>query len=645
MRSSDREIRLLDLLPGNVNDDIRCTLRVVSLDLHPDYEALSYVWGDHVEDEDIEVSGKPMSITKNLYAGLRRLRNPTEKRTLWIDQLCINQWDMKEKAAQVALMRHIYKQCNRCVTWMGELSRDGCEVPISDAEAVLEFLRQVAGARSTPLCDLPVLFQQSDQGEAVRRAFEMFAMYGNPWWSRIWTVQEAIIPKSGELMWGPLSIPRDDVLTAARNLRDLQELPSLPKGFASCRYTYTELLRRLLYPVHGFNISKVDGPLSLLMRWRHREATDPRDKVYALVGLLPPKLIPSAQSCDYTISIPELFAMVTLDLVKFERSLRPLLAACEMPQVTAGIPTWAIDFACSNRIGQRQLKWWGHAHRYEMFAASKDSQLELREFPDNKSIGLTGFNIDEVLETSELLRIEAHVNVDSSQLRKPLLGCLRLIDRYRASASESLLYKDGFTWESAFCRTMVGDLIMDEFPLDRIHAYGQVKAQKKFGHLFEKLAIDTCNLRAHSSYTKIYLDSAPKILAAEERKRTLMRGLSKRTRLSRNCILRDVPQTNGDTIYHHIEFNELYESLVGMMENQTFFLTKSGYMGVGPPQVRRGDQVWVFNGGNVPFVMRKIEEEAEGCPQLTLIGDAYVHGIMDGEAMDDGPLAQSVFVH
>jgi hypothetical protein len=353
VRSSNREIRLLDLLPGEGSDAIQCATRVVSLDQYPDFETVSYVWGDRKEERHIEVSGKSLLVTKNLYSGLLRLRHAKRGRTLWIDQICINQWDLEEKAAQVALMRDIYKQCTQCVTWMGELTREGCEVPLCDAEAVLDFLRQVAAAKITPLSALPVLFEQSDKGSAARRAFEAFSMYGNPWWSRIWTVQEAIIPSSGILVWGPLFIGRKDVLAAARNLRDLPSLLSLPDAFAFYRHTYTELLRRLLYPVHGFNHSKTDNALNLLMRWRHREFTNPRDKVYALLGMITPNAIPNAQSCDYTIAVSRLFAQVTLDLINHEGGLRLLLGACEMPQQSVDMPSWAIDFASVNRIGKR----------------------------------------------------------------------------------------------------------------------------------------------------------------------------------------------------------------------------------------------------------------------------------------------------
>lgn len=759
MRSSEREIRLLQLLPGEGDAAVRCTTRVVNLDDQPDFETVSYVWGDRTGEESIEVSGNLTQVTKNLHAGLLRLRHPTATRTLWIDQICINQWDLDEKAAQVALMRDIYKQCTRCVTWMGELSRDSIEVPIRDAEAVFDFLNKVAAVATVPMTSLPILFQDSEEGEAAREAFGHFSMYGNPWWSRIWTVQEAIIPSAGVLIWGPLSITREAVLAAARNLRDLNSLPSLPEGFVASRRAYTELLRRLLYPVHGFNHSKTDGALNLLMRWRHRWFTDPRDKVYALLGMISSEAIPSARYCDYTIAVPQLFAQVTRDLIRHERGLRPLLGACEMSNPKGDIPSWAIDFAQCNHIGKRQLKWWGHSHRYKEFSASGHCVSEINTFLENTLLSLKGVYLDEVQNTVELLRVGAQDPIQVEDLHDPLAAIFRLLEDYQCSAQPFQTYKDGFSWHSALCRTLVGDLIMDEVPIGRVASHGRSSLRAEFEDLFyetriplgENLNFDyvacspadsvqslmTCYSpisRGDSPTSPSYSPTSPVFLGdpasdgsisppfspnpfdvLEEHPQESSADLDTQTtstserfvqiwglgRQARALDARDIfpngansdvsfesssdadtssveeasdpEQATGQTRKRAQElhrdherplsemsadysgwrprrqgsglFKELYESLIGMMENQTFFITKTGYIGIGPPQTTSGDRVWILHGGNVPFVMKKIDEDKGGCPQLALIGDAYVHGVMDGEAVQDEPHVQTVHIH
>jgi hypothetical protein len=104
----DREIRVLDLLPGKGDDAIQCALRIVSLGGEEEWEALSYVWGELIAENNIAISGHLRPVTPSLYAALRRLRRSTSKRTIWIDQLCINQQDNDERATQVAMMREIY---------------------------------------------------------------------------------------------------------------------------------------------------------------------------------------------------------------------------------------------------------------------------------------------------------------------------------------------------------------------------------------------------------------------------------------------------------------------------------------------------------------------------------------------------------
>ena len=58
-------------------------------------------------------------------------------------------------------------------------------------------------------------------------------------------------------------------------------------------------------------------------------------------------------------------------------------------------------------------------------------------------------------------------------------------------------------------------------------------------------------------------------------------------------------------------------------------MTENGYMGLGSPKV--GDEVWVLFGGDLPFILRPGPDDSSH----TLIGDCYVQGIMNGEAMID----------
>ncbi|KAF1847615.1 HET-domain-containing protein, partial [Cucurbitaria berberidis CBS 394.84] len=589
---SGREIRVLDLLPGSWNDVVKCDIRIVSLDGNAAYEALSYVWGESPDTKSIEVSGQRVLITLNLYSALRRLRYSDRKRAIWIDQLCINQWDISEKEIQVSLMRDTYRACSHCVLWLGEIPDATQGFGQEDAEAVFDFITSVAEKdlalpRERSEQELPTLLQDGHQGEKARKAFAAFAMYGNPWWQRIWTIQESILPDSAELVWGPLSISRKDVMLVARRLKHgpRGNLTSFSVAFQARRRQHDELLRWLLYPVHGFLHSQNgEEPLDLFMRWRHRQATDPRDKVYALLGLLPANILPNAQSCSYLVSVPLLFSQVTLDLIRYEGGLRPLVAASEMAHRTLQLPTWAIDFACSNRVGKRQLKWWGHSHRYGQFSAGGTRELQFAVSNAGKTLALTGALVDQVLDVNEVYTVADDEPLLRSRVWDIMSSSEELVQRFMASQTDLKTYPGGGSWSSALWRAMIGDLIMDEFPIER----------------------------AKDSHEKPFTQARDRIAQGKP----------------------EVP-------------NPVLESLRGMVPNHAFFITESGYIGIGPPHTLPGDQVWVFHGGKVPFLMRKFERGDVGdqTNRLTLVGDAYVHGIMDGEAVKDGHDAHTVLIY
>lgn len=80
-----------------------------------------------------------------------------------------------------------------------------------------------------------------------------------------------------------------------------------------------------------------------------------------------------------------------------------------------------------------------------------------------------------------------------------------------------------------------------------------------------------------------------------------------------------------------------------MVDNQNLFITHQRYIGMGPRNITVGDEVWVLFGGRVPFMSRPLKRESigvevenqESCwPHYLFLGDCYVHGITQGEAMN-----------
>ena len=129
-----RNIRLLDLDPSCAEDDkpLQGTLRIVSLDANPAYEALSYTWGFDKDNPSCEMlcSGITIPITKNCYDALHNLTKILKLQTIWIDAICINQNDNSEKSHQISLMRDIYGKAKRVLIWLGDKT-DGSDEAIN----------------------------------------------------------------------------------------------------------------------------------------------------------------------------------------------------------------------------------------------------------------------------------------------------------------------------------------------------------------------------------------------------------------------------------------------------------------------------------------------------------------------------------
>lgn len=125
-----QEIRVLHLLPGEWTDPIEGKLQIVSLlaEPRPVYETTSYVCGDPAHRSPLMLDGQLTDTLATSVAVLRRLRLPSESRTLWMDSICIHQDDEVEKGKQVAFMGKIYAGGRQNLVYLGEGNQDSEKV-------------------------------------------------------------------------------------------------------------------------------------------------------------------------------------------------------------------------------------------------------------------------------------------------------------------------------------------------------------------------------------------------------------------------------------------------------------------------------------------------------------------------------------
>jgi hypothetical protein len=75
--------------------------------------------------------------------------------------------------------------------------------------------------------------------------------------------------------------------------------------------------------------------------------------------------------------------------------------------------------------------------------------------------------------------------------------------------------------------------------------------------------------------------------------------------------------------------NTYAESLSRVITRRTFLIRTEKLIGVGPPGAQPGDWIALFRGLRVPFVLRRAKGRGNDREEYELIGEAYVHGVMD----------------
>jgi hypothetical protein len=126
LSANAQSIRILDLhaLPVAAKDDrrepLQGSLRVADLDSMPIFDALSYLWGEQsAEDPTIRIDGVDHPATRNCYDALLQIRKRFSGIGIWVDRICINQADDRERSHQVQLTGMVYRRARTIFVWLG----------------------------------------------------------------------------------------------------------------------------------------------------------------------------------------------------------------------------------------------------------------------------------------------------------------------------------------------------------------------------------------------------------------------------------------------------------------------------------------------------------------------------------------------
>lgn len=285
------EIRCLTLSAGTESDPLTCGIQHYNLSENPSFEAVSYVWGSLIRDETITCDGRLLYVTPNLQRALQQVRLKGADRVLWVDSICINQGDDKEKGHQVSLMAQIYSRAERVLITLGADEISSTHSPITDTlmqeinQMVELAVRRISG--KWPWYPHDML----DHGIFSDPRWESFDhLVSHPWFKRGWVVQEAALGQDVRVLWGSNSFHWNIIMRAYSWL--LTQAPSSQSeiqrripGLHLDMYQRQHLLETRIFFPHEHNHRIGDNVLNLLRNARRLELTDKRDRIYAFTGL------------------------------------------------------------------------------------------------------------------------------------------------------------------------------------------------------------------------------------------------------------------------------------------------------------------------------------------------------------------------
>jgi len=348
---SAKEIRLLTLLPGKSSNEVQILLHNTKLatDAPPSFEALSYVWGSTEDSQRIRVEADKAShitITKNLAIALPYLRYENKSRILWIDAICVDQENIRERGHQVQLMRDIFGLANRVVVWLG--------VEECDSSYALNLMDQLnskievdwLAATMRPSFNGKNEPEWTDRTKLLpyeeRELLALYSLLHRAWFERLWIRQEIrLANRDAIVMCGSTTI----AWQAFRNALFCMRQKAKKREFLGSKAVPFHERIEMIYQMSD---DASPMPLGRLLRQtKHCKCSDPRDRVYAMLSLLKKSERDMDIKVDYSLTTSQVYENLAIRFIDHFKSLK-ILASCEMQTQPRSMPTWVPDWSLGN---------------------------------------------------------------------------------------------------------------------------------------------------------------------------------------------------------------------------------------------------------------------------------------------------------
>ena len=729
-------IRLLSVVGKGQDGSVHVSLKTVDLEDDPFFYALSYTWGNphangvdftaHFNAVDSEYSplkrspilcdGMRLKIQRNLLDVLHEfldalsghqehdqshghLENPPFPLArcdsdIWIDAVCINQQDMKERGEQVRIMDKIYTKAAHTIIWLGRAD-EYTAAAAKTIETVAAYPRDTfVQSEATPFRRQdPEVYAKSNLAYTSWMDWcSLAALLKRQWFTRLWIIQEAILSRGLVILCGKHKISWTDLVAAARNIE------------ARCQVLGWNP-STMFIQVHEIAVPLEHNVLQLAS-WRDRfhngtttapdrftlenliydtwvfHSGDPRDKIYGILGLADPE-VRAGWVIDYSSPPEEVFAITTRAVIEQTKSLKIFSCVQDASKrKIATYPSWVPDYS---------LPYFNMMCNHGSFTAAgaryPTPQLVPAPSPGPSSwsrLRLRAHVFDTIVETAN----ERTDYVNSSMLLEPSWFELALLLKtpYPATGQKrtEVLWRTLCADQDAGSTASPAPARFGPLFKELVSAMVVVRAEleeevsqepdpprdcaQSFAHALRRAKevwadVGWAGLSAEQIREKT--DSRPRFLGRPEFG-WLVHTLIKLQALfvTEEGGKADTPSWGELERFHETpsyvmrvkngEERSLVQPKDAAFTNsfrrrygkRRLFYTEKGYLGLGPASAAMGDVVCIMPGAAGPFVFRfdqeggagleghlDGDEEEDQIRRFRLIGESYVHGIMHGEAL------------
>ncbi|KAI4274491.1 MAG: hypothetical protein L6R35_006335 [Caloplaca aegaea] len=664
-------------------DGKQFSYEMVTVDLasHQTYNALSYTWGNPLSPSNpgkkpyinrlshiYFKNGQFLSIGRNLATALLRFQELGLHGDIWIDAICINQSDIEERNAQVAIMGDIYANAEKVTVWLGDDDWDS-QVAFVFLDLFIPKLKDLIkneGGKdqeySYSFTD-PRLYDRLGEPMIPQEIFDGLATFlDRAWFRRAWTFQEIVLARQIDVICGTRYIDWERFEEFLRILemsdwdlklsrfQDSSKSKQIPgritrstmvyRKHVACGGPYESGQRKYLERISA-GLKPTDlliGELnSLLHSMRHRKATDLRDHVYALYGIADRfcqhmDIANPLAAPDYHGTLVQTYTEYCRAIMDKSNTLLLLSNVEDRPGESFQFPSWVPNFSKGWTIG---LPSTGSGTYYD---AAKGSRPLLFPSPDKYRLVLKGYCFDTVTSLGES---DFELGRARSPFTKTARSLLELPTKYATGQDRA----------EVLWRTLIADQAQDQCPAppEIADAFREHMLMHNSMAIFDTESFSDkgpepetikplAQLATSTPEASRMIPSLPEILerkdiyAEIQATRELERseqGLTQDQIQRGNTMLQGVLTKETKALPFARQINNIFN-------RKRLVTTSKGFVGAAPLSTREGDKVYLLSGGRVPFVLRARSDGTH-----ILVGESYVHGIMQGEAFEREQLVGS----